>query len=273
LTDRDLYLGLFGKRGAALSDEDWIAQANTSTTVELTPTEEIDEEFVREATFELAHSGCAAMYESDAELTARFERDAIPLLDQLYGGARRMTRRDVDAEDLVQETMLKAYNGFRSFRQGTHLKAWLFRIMHNTWINDHHKTRRRPIEQLCGQITDRQDDADRYRSLGCRSAEVEALEALPDSEITEALDALPANLRMTVYYADVHGYSYQEIADIMGIPIGTVMSRLHRARRGLRALLADLVRERGLTRTRVDNVSCNTQAAIGLGTPSDAAPE
>jgi RNA polymerase sigma-70 factor, ECF subfamily len=119
------------------------------------------------APFEPVHfGGGAAIYESDAELTARFERDAIPLLDQLYGGARRMTRNHADAENLVQNTMLKAYAGFRSFRQGTHLQAWLFRIMHNTWINDYHTTRRRPIEQLSGQITDWQHAADWQRFLG-----------------------------------------------------------------------------------------------------------
>jgi RNA polymerase sigma-70 factor (ECF subfamily) len=199
------------------------------------------------------------MCESDAELAARFERDAIRLLDQLYGGARRMTRNHADAEDLVQNTMLKAYTGFRSFRQGTHLQAWLFRIMHNTWINDYHKTRRRPIEQLSGQITDWQHAADGQRFLGCRSAEVEALEALPDS------------LRMTVYYADVCGYRYREIAEIMDIPIGTVMSRLHSARRRLRMLLTDLARERGLPRSRVDSVPCTRDAAVGLSTTSTGA--
>jgi RNA polymerase sigma-70 factor (ECF subfamily) len=113
------------------------------------------------APFEPVHvGGGAAIYESDAEVTARFERDAIPLLDQLYGGARQMTRNHADAEDLVQNTMLKAYAGFRSFRQETHLQAWLFRIMHNTWINDYHKTRRRPIEQLSGQSTDWQQAPD-----------------------------------------------------------------------------------------------------------------
>jgi RNA polymerase sigma-70 factor, ECF subfamily len=228
--------------------------------------EEVDEEFVHEAIFELAHSDCAAMYESDAELTARFERDAIPLLDQLYGGARRMTRSRADAEDLVQDTMLKAYARFRSFQQGTHLKAWLFRIMHNTWINDYHKTRRRPIEHLCGQITDRQHADGQHRSLGCRSAEAEALEALPDFEITEALDALPQNLRLAVYYADVCGYRYKEIAEIMDIPIGTVMSRLHNARRRLRVLLTELAHERGLVRNRVDADSCCTRAAVELPT-------
>ena len=223
------------------------------------------------APFEPVHFGGAAMYESDAELTARFERDAIPLLDQLYGGARRMTRNHADAEDLVQNAMLKAYAGFRSFRQGTNLQAWLFRIMHNTWINDYHKIRRRPIEQLSGQITDWQQAADWQRFLGCRSAEVEALEALPDSEIVEALHALPACLRMTVYYADVCGYRYREIAEIMDIPIGTVMSRLHSARRRLRMLLTDLARERGLPRSRVDSVPSTRDAAVGLSTTSTGA--
>jgi len=220
------------------------------------------------APFEPEHFGGAAIDESDAELTARFERDAIPLLDQLYGGARRMTRNPADAEDLVQNTMLKAYTGFRSFRQGTHLQAWLFRIMHNTWISDYHKTRRRPIEQLSGQLTDWPQCADWQRFLGCRAAEVEALEALPDSEIVEALHALPHSLRMTVYYAYVCGYPYKEVAEIMGIPIGTVMSRLHRARRRLRMLLSDLAGERGLPRSRVDSVPCTRDAAVGLSTTS-----
>jgi RNA polymerase sigma-70 factor, ECF subfamily len=224
--------------------------------------------------FEPAHSDRAATYESDAELTARFERDAIPLLDQLYSGALRMTRRGAAAEDLVHDTMLKAYDRFRSFRQGTHLQAWLFRIMHNTWINDYHKSRRRPIEHFSVEITDWQHAADRQRSLGCRSAEVETLEALPDSDIVEALDALPQNLRMTVYYADVCGHCYKEIAEIMDISVGTVMSRLHSARRRLRMLLADLAAERGLSRSRVDNVLCTTDAAVGLSTrPTDAARE
>ena len=185
--------------------------------------------------------------ESDAELRARFERDAIPLLDQLYGGARRLTRSRADAEDLVQDTMVKAYAQFRSFREGTHLKAWLFRIMQNTWINNYHKTRRRPIEHLIGEITDWQQAAEqRNTSIAYRSAEIEALEALPDKDITEALEALPEHLRMVVYYADAHGYRYKEIAEIMDIPIGTVMSRLHNARRRLRMLLADVARVHGL---------------------------
>ena len=190
-------------------------------------------------------SGCPAAGGSDAELTARFERDVIPLLDQLYGAARRLTRSRADAEDLVQDTMLKAYKRFSSFEPGTHLQAWLFRIMHNTWINDYHKTRRRPVEHLRGENDDWQFESDRHHLRGCRSAEVEALEKLPDREITAALDSLGANLRLTVYYADVCGYRYREIAEIMDVPIGTVMSRLHSARCRLRILLADLACERG----------------------------
>jgi RNA polymerase sigma-70 factor (ECF subfamily) len=181
----------------------------------------------------------------DAELIARFERDAIPLLDQLYGAARRMTRSRADAEDLVQETMLRAYTRFRLFREGTHLKAWLMRIMHNIWINNHHKSRRRPAELLSDEITDWQQAAEwRHVPTGFRAAELEALEALPDDEVTEALESLPESLRMTVYYADVQGYRYREIAQIMDVPIGTVMSRLHNARRRLRVMLADLVQQR-----------------------------
>jgi RNA polymerase sigma factor (sigma-70 family) len=162
--------------------------------------------------------------------------------------------------------MLKAYTGFRSFRQGTHLKPWLFRIMHNTWINDYHKSRRRPIERLSGQITDWRHGADGHHSLGYRAAEVEALEALPDSEIVEALDALPNNLRMTVYYTDVHGYRYREIAAIMDIPIGTVMSRLHSARRRLRVLLRAGPRARELTRSRGDTDTCRTSRCWAVDT-------
>jgi RNA polymerase sigma-70 factor, ECF subfamily len=195
---------------------------------------------------ENAHRITATGDETDAELTARFERDAIPLIDQLYGGARRMTRSRTDAEDLVQETMLKAYVGFRSFRRGTHLRAWLFRIMHNTWVNDYHKSRCRPVECLSGQLFDWQYSTDGQYFSACRSAEAQALEALPNREITEALDTMPEHQRLIIYYADVCGYRYREIAEIMGIPIGTVMSRLHNARRRLRMLLSDLAGRSGL---------------------------
>jgi RNA polymerase sigma-70 factor, ECF subfamily len=183
---------------------------------------------------------------SDAKLYARFERDVTPLLPGLYRQAMRMTRNHDDAEDLLQETMLKAYSAFRMFQEGSNVGAWLYRILTNAYINGYRKRKRQPAHHPTDQFTDLQLATEaQHSAVGLRSAEDEALEMLPDNEIKSAMRALPEQFRTAIYYADIEGYRFKEIAELTGTPIGTVMSRLHRGRRQLRQLLADVARERG----------------------------
>ncbi|HEY3409100.1 MAG TPA: sigma-70 family RNA polymerase sigma factor [Propionicimonas sp.] len=184
--------------------------------------------------------------ETDAERSSRFESEALAYLDQLYGAALRMTRNPTDAEDLVQETFAKAYASFHQFTPGTNLKAWLYRILTNTFINSYRKKQRQP-QSSGSEVEDWQlARAEAHTSTGLRSAETEALDRMPHSAVTEAMNALAPDFRLAVYLADVEGFSYKEIAEIMGTPIGTVMSRLNRGRNQLRLSLADFAREHGL---------------------------
>ena len=202
--------------------------------------------------------------EEQREQQRLFEEQALPLLDQLYGGAMRLTRNPQDAEDLIQETYLKAYKNFSSFKQGTNLKAWLYRIMTNTYINSYRKAQRRPTESSADELSDFQlYTTSGHDATGLESAEVAALKQMPDSQISEAMNDLPEDYRMVVYYADVEGLAYKEIAEVMGTPLGTVMSRLHRGRKLLRAALKDVAREKGIGRDHPEMMS-DTEEKLSL---------
>ncbi|MUN54047.1 sigma-70 family RNA polymerase sigma factor [Kocuria koreensis] len=178
--------------------------------------------------------------ESDEERKARFEREAMQYIDQLYAAALRMARNQADAQDLVQEAYTKAFSAFHQYKPGTNLKAWLYRILTNTYINLYRKRQREPHQANTDSVEDWQlVQASAHTSSGLKSAESEALEHLPDSDVKSALQSLPEDFRMAVYYSDVEGFAYKEIAEILDIPIGTVMSRLHRGRRLLREQLAE----------------------------------
>jgi RNA polymerase sigma-70 factor, ECF subfamily len=188
----------------------------------------------------------------DEGLSARFERDAIPLLDGFYPQAMKMTRNRTEAEDLLQETAAKAFAGFQGFRDGTNLGGWLYRILLNTHISSYRKQQRRPVQWLTDEITDGQLLAEaRHSSTGLRSAEDQVLDRLGDNDVREAMQQLPDKLRTAVYYADIEGRRFKEIAELTGAPIGTVMSRLHRGRHRLRSLLAEVARNRGYGLTDV----------------------
>jgi RNA polymerase sigma-70 factor (ECF subfamily) len=200
------------------------------------------------------------MAERTVDLSAgdkqRFQDEALPLLDSLYAGALRMTRNPADAEDIVQDTLLRAYRAFDRFEPGTNLKAWMFRIMTNAYINTYRKKQREPKKVSQDEV----EDFDLYRELKdhdpqlSETPETLVLDSLVDSDITNAIDDLPEQFRLAVMLSDVEGFSYAEMAEIMDVPLGTVMSRLHRGRKALQKRLWSLARERGIVKGSPDGL-------------------
>ncbi len=218
------------------------AQCRKSTTAELT------RDLERQMWDDNVDHGVGSWpMETEIDRDLRFERDALPYLDALYAGAMRFTSNPAEAEDLVQDTMLKAYNAFHQFQEGTNLKAWLFRIMQNSFISDYRKKRREPLMTSTDNMEDWQVSRMESNSRAALpSAEDIVLDALPDGDVLDALKALPEDFRTAVYLADVEGFSYAEIAEIMHTPTGTVMSRIHRGRKRMRDALTDHAMELGL---------------------------
>jgi RNA polymerase sigma-70 factor (ECF subfamily) len=181
------------------------------------------------------------------ELMARFERDALPFLDTIYAGAMRYTKNPQAAEDLTQDTFTKAFSAFHQYQDGTNLKAWLFRILQNTYISKYRKAVKAPFESSVDDLQDWElSKLEASADTASPSAEAEALRAMPDGQVLNALQALPEEFRTAVYLADAEGFSYVEIAEIVGVPLGTVMSRIHRGRKRLREALAEVAVERGI---------------------------
>jgi RNA polymerase sigma-70 factor, ECF subfamily len=226
-------------------DEDEVADDEDADPSALTPEDEAladDEGEAIEETIDAA--------DVPEDRRTLFQRQAMPFVDQLYAAALRMTRNPADAQDLVQETFVKAFSAFGQFQQGTNLKAWLYRILTNTFINSYRKKQRDPYQNTIDDLEDWQlGNAVSTTSASrlSRSAEAEAIDRMPDSTVKDALQSIPEDFRLAVYFADVEGFSYQEIADIMHTPVGTVMSRLHRGRRLLRERLTGYAQERGIS--------------------------
>jgi RNA polymerase sigma-70 factor (ECF subfamily) len=194
---------------------------------------------------EVRRSKAPAVRNTSLALKERFEKEAMAYVNQIYAAALRYTKNSHDAEDLVQDTYAKAFTSFHQFEEGTNLKAWLYRILTTTFINNYRKDQRRP-QNADSELEDWQlAQAASHTSDQGKSAEDEVLENLPDGDIRRALEAIPEEFRLVIYYADVEGYSYKEIAEILDIPSGTVMSRLHRGRKLLREALREYARERG----------------------------